>query len=64
MTSDDNGSPSLDDVRERYRLEREKRLRADGNTQYQEFKGDFEAFDRDPEVAVFQAAGGPVELES
>ncbi len=39
---------SFEDVAERYRLEREKRLRSDGNAQYRDFSGEFEEFDRDP----------------
>jgi len=41
---------SLEDAREKYRIEREKRLRADGIRQYKELKGDYEEFDRDPYV--------------
>ena len=37
-----------DALRERYRLEREKRLRVDGNEQYVEVKGDFAHFLDDP----------------
>lgn len=33
---------------QRYRVEREKRLRSDGNAQYQPFEGAFADFDRDP----------------
>ena len=38
----------VDELREHYRTEREKRLRADGTAQYRELKDDYEAFDRDP----------------
>ena len=38
---------SLEELREKYRLEREKRLRTDGNAQYKEPVGDLEAFDHD-----------------
>lgn len=41
---------SLEEAREKYRIEREKRLRADGIRQYKELKGDYEEFDRDPYV--------------
>ena len=41
---------SIDDLREKYQREREKRLRADGVGQYQELTGDYAAFDRDPYV--------------
>ncbi len=48
----DTGNParptSFEDVAERYRIEREKRLRPDGTAQYRDFTGEFEAFDRDP----------------
>ncbi len=37
-------------VRERYRIEREKRLRGDGLAQFKELKGDYAAFDIDPYV--------------
>jgi cation diffusion facilitator CzcD-associated flavoprotein CzcO len=39
---------SLTEMRERYRVEREKRLRPDGNAQYKELKGDYAEFDEDP----------------
>jgi len=39
---------ALEAARERYRIEREKRLRADGLAQYRELHGDYEEFDRDP----------------
>ena len=37
-------------LKEKYRLEREKRLRADGSTQYAELSGLYADFDRDPYV--------------
>ena len=37
-------------LREKYREERDKRLRSDGNDQYQEVKGDFSYFVEDPYV--------------
>ncbi len=40
----------MEQARERYRLEREKRLRSDGLAQYRELAGDYEEFDRDPYV--------------
>ncbi len=40
-----------DALREKYRTERDKRLRADGNAQYIEVKGDFAHFIEDPYVA-------------
>ncbi len=41
---------NLDAARERYRLEREKRLRVDGLGQFKELKGDYADFDKDPYV--------------
>ena len=43
-------TPSIEEARERYRIEREKRLRTDGLAQFKEFKGEYAAFDRDPYV--------------
>src|SRR5580693_9822362 len=40
----------LDALRERYRQERDKRLRPDGNEQYVEVKGDFRHYVDDPYV--------------
>jgi cation diffusion facilitator CzcD-associated flavoprotein CzcO len=40
----------LDALRERYRQERDKRLRPDGNEQYVEVKGDFRHYVNDPYV--------------
>ena len=39
---------SLDEAREKYEIEREKRLRPDGNAQYSELAGRYEEFDHDP----------------
>ncbi len=39
-----------DALRAKYRAEREKRLRADGNEQYREVKGEFAHFVEDPYV--------------
>jgi cation diffusion facilitator CzcD-associated flavoprotein CzcO len=47
MTADD---VTLDEARRRYQEERAKRLRTDGFAQYQELKGQYEPFDRDPYV--------------
>jgi cyclohexanone monooxygenase len=41
---------SPDEIRERYRRERDKRLRSDGVAQYRELKGIYDDFDRDPFV--------------
>ena len=46
MADDD----ALEQARERYRREREKRLRDDGLAQYSQLAGDYEEFDRDPWV--------------
>ena len=37
-----------DQLRDKYRQERDKRLRADGNDQYKEVEGDFKYFVEDP----------------
>ena len=37
-----------DELRQKYRLERDKRVRVDGNDQYLEVKGDFFLFCRRP----------------
>ncbi len=41
---------SIDDLREKYQREREKRLRTDGVGQYKELTGEYAAFNRDPYV--------------
>ena len=41
---------SADELREKYRIEREKRLRPEGNAQYRDFSGVYKDFDRDPYV--------------
>jgi cation diffusion facilitator CzcD-associated flavoprotein CzcO len=48
--SDDAGTtkPSIEEARERYRIEREKRLRPEANAQYHDLTGEFEDFDQDP----------------
>lgn len=46
--ADQSTDDPIEQVRERYRKEREKRLRSDGLGQYQELKGDFADFDKDP----------------
>ena len=50
MGNNNDKKLSLEQAREKYRIEREKRLRADGIHQYKELKGDYEEFDRDPYV--------------
>ena len=42
--------PTIDELRERYRLEQQKRLRPEGMAQWRELKGELEDFDRDPFV--------------
>jgi cyclohexanone monooxygenase len=41
---------TAEDLRKKYRVEREKRLRSDGNAQYRDFSGVFKDFDADPYV--------------
>jgi cyclohexanone monooxygenase len=43
-------SLTADEIREKYRVEREKRLRSDGNAQYRDFTGIFKDYDADPYV--------------
>ena len=51
MEQDDNAEgPPIDQLRERYRLEQQKRLRPEGMAQWRELKGEFEDLDRDPFV--------------
>jgi cation diffusion facilitator CzcD-associated flavoprotein CzcO len=52
LATDDQkiGAMSPEALREKYRVEREKRLRADGIKQYRDFSGVYEDFDRDPYV--------------
>lgn len=49
MTIDDLGFDP-DDLRERYRAERDKRVRPDGNEQYVEVAGEFAGFVEDPYI--------------
>ena len=42
--------PSIDQLRQRYRLEQQKRLRPEGMAQWRELKDEFEDLDRDPFV--------------
>ena len=51
MTSTDAPAIDKDALRARYRAERDKRLRADGNEQYIEVTGLFESYVEDPYVA-------------
>jgi len=47
MAANGNGELSIEELRERYRIEREKRLRPDGVKQYRELRGDYETLDVD-----------------
>src|SRR6202161_2476996 len=49
-TSNEGMDFDPDALREKYRAERDKRLRADGNEQYVEVKGDFRHYIDDPYV--------------
>ena len=55
MTEQTNQAPELgfdpDALREKYRVERDKRLRADGSQQYQEMSGEFGHYVDDPYLA-------------
>src|SRR4051812_28699428 len=42
------GQLSIEELREKYRIEREKRIRPDGNAQFKELKGTYGEFDHDP----------------
>ena len=46
----DQQMAELKALRERYRVERDKRLREDGNAQYVEIKGDYSRYAADPYV--------------
>lgn len=52
MTATNKGDAAFspEALREKYRLEREKRLRPDGSAQYVDFSGVYADFDRDPYV--------------
>jgi cation diffusion facilitator CzcD-associated flavoprotein CzcO len=45
---------TLEEVREKYRIEREKRLRPDGIAQYPDLSGKYADFDTDPYTAPFE----------
>ena len=55
-TQDSPTTPAFDPdaLREKYRIERDKRLRADANEQYREITGDFAHYLEDPYVAPIQ----------
>jgi len=46
-TNDETGGLSVEELREKYRIEKEKRLRSDGVKQYAELRGEFEELDVD-----------------
>jgi NADPH-dependent 2,4-dienoyl-CoA reductase/sulfur reductase-like enzyme len=49
MTKDDEGLDlPIEELREKYRIEQEKRLRTDGLGQYKDLTGENEALDADP----------------
>ena len=48
--SEQNPAMTPEEVLEKYRVEREKRLRADGTAQYSELTDAYAEFDRDPGV--------------
>jgi cation diffusion facilitator CzcD-associated flavoprotein CzcO len=48
VTATDTGGLDIDALRAKYRAERDKRVRDDGNAQYVEMAGRFAHFDRDP----------------
>ena len=50
MTQNGSHPSNVEEAREKYRIEREKRLREDGIAQYKELVGEYEEFDRDPYV--------------
>ena len=52
-----------DALREKYRQERDKRLRADGNAQYLEITGEFAHYLEDPYVAADRPRAGDDEVE-
>ena len=48
MSYNDNLQEKIEKMREKYRAEREKRLRSDGSDQFVEVKGKFSYFSQDP----------------
>ena len=50
LKEQENLSFNPDELRQKYRLERDKRVRVDGNDQYLEVKGDFSYFVEDPYI--------------
>src|SRR4051812_43789199 len=62
MTHDDATEPSVEELRERYEIERAKRLRTEGNAQYQDLTAAHADLDRDP-FADPNFTRGPVTRE-
>src|SRR4051812_38931367 len=62
MTHDDATEPSVEELRERYEIERAKRLRTEGNAQYQDLTAAHADLDRDP-FADPNFTRGPVRRE-
>ncbi len=54
MSSTENLAEAIEQMRDKYRVEREKRLRPDGSDQYVEIKGDFSHFGDDPFAETLQ----------
>ena len=48
MSTNDNLQEKIDKMREKYRVEREKRLRRDGSDQFVQVNGKFSYFSEDP----------------
>ena len=48
MSKNENLTETIEKMREKYRIEREKRLRSDGSDQYIEVEGKFSHFNQDP----------------
>ena len=48
MSNNENLQEKIDKMREKYGVEREKRLRSDGSDQFTQVKGDFSYFSEDP----------------
>ena len=59
----DNFDFDPEKLRQKYREERDKRLRVDGNDQYKEVKGDFSYFVEDPYIEV-KTDRSPMNLHS
>ncbi len=62
MSSAD-GQLTIEQAREKYRIERDKRLREDGRSQYSDFSGEYESFDNDPFAEPIDRAPQTEEVE-